>query len=109
MAALAALEALSRALPRLPPALAAELQADLAKLIMQHSFIQARCSNSPRACIGNLIFSVRAGILSIILAMLRCVPSLAVERDELLQHTDRFDKEPLQHSWRVMLCMPCRL
>lgn len=42
MAALAALEALTRALPRLPPHLAAELQTDLANLIIKHSFIQAR-------------------------------------------------------------------
>jgi len=38
MAALAALEALGRP----PPALAAELQADLAKLVTKHVFIQAR-------------------------------------------------------------------
>ncbi len=42
MAALAALEALGRALGRPPPALAAELQADLAKLVTKHVFIQAR-------------------------------------------------------------------
>ncbi|KAK9845361.1 hypothetical protein WJX81_004388 [Elliptochloris bilobata] len=40
MATLAALEAMSRALPRLPPALATELQADLTQLVMKHSFIQ---------------------------------------------------------------------
>ena len=76
MAALATLEALSRALSRLPPALAAELQADLAKLIMQHSFIQAR-QHPAKSLLGECALH-RAGLLQRTCSLLICKTLLIV-------------------------------